>query len=266
MRSETAHVDRFVLQGLPPVEQWPEIRLQKPQFVYPDRLNAAAVLLDGAVERGWGPRPCMGLGDEMWTYQDVQDCANRIAGVLVDDFGIVPGNRVLIRGANAPWVVAAWFAVLKAGAVAVVTMSMLRARELEKVYAKCAPAVSLCAEGLDAALREATDGPLGIWGRSGDLNAAAAAKPAEFDAVDTASTDPALLGSTSGTTGDPKVAVHFHRDLLVIGDAFAPLIGLERFTNYQVKAPNVVCHRFISLRSSHTVNTVGCYRAAWRQT
>ena len=224
MSTQTAHVDRYVLDGLPPRGSWPDITLQEPLFSYPDRLNAAAALLDDAVERGWGARPCMGLGDEMWTYRDMQDCANRVAAVLVEDFGIVPGNRVLLRGANAPWLVAAWFAVLKAGAVAVVTMPLLRSRELAAIYEKCTPAVSLCAQGMDSPLRETSSGPLAIWGPSGDLNAAAAAKSGEFAAVDTASTDPALLASTSGTTGVPKVAVHCHRDLLVIADAFAPLL------------------------------------------
>jgi 2-aminobenzoate-CoA ligase len=220
-------VDRFVLDRLPPAEQWPEITLDESLYSYPDRLNAAAVLLDGAIERGWGQRPCMGLGEDMWTYAAVADCANRIAAVLVDDYGVVPGNRVLLRGPNAPWMVAAWFAVLKAGAVAVTTMPLLRAAELAKSIAKCEPAVSLCAAGLEAELRRATDGPMAIWGPHGDLTAAAAAKSGEFSAVDTAATDPALLASTSGTTGEPKVAVHFHRDLLVIADAFAPILKAQ---------------------------------------
>ncbi len=220
----TAHVDRFVLDRLPPAERWPQIRLDKSLYCYPSRLNAAAVLLDGAIERGWAQRPCMGLGDDMWTYADVADCANRIAAVLVDDYGIVAGNRVLLRGANAPWMVAAWFAVLKAGAVAVTTMPLLRAAELAKVISKCEPAVSLCEAGMEAELQRATGGPIAIWGPDEDLNAAAAAKPGEFAAVDTAATDPALLASTSGTTGEPKVAVHFHRDLLVIADAFEPIL------------------------------------------
>ncbi|WP_419921634.1 AMP-binding protein [Candidatus Poriferisodalis sp.] len=222
--TESAHIDRFVLDGLPPADQWPEITLSEPLFSYPSRLNAATVLLDGAISQGRGQRPCMGLGDDMWTYSDVYDCANRIAAVLAEDFGIVPGNRVLLRGANAPWMVAAWFAVLKAGAVAVTTMPLLRAQELAKVCAKCAPAVSLCAEGLEAALRKATDCPIAIWGPAGDLEAAAATKSGKFTAIDTAATDPALLACTSGTTGVPKVAAHFHRDLLVIADAFAPLL------------------------------------------
>ena len=223
----TAHADRFVLDRLPPREHWPEITLDALPYSYPDRLNAAAVLLDGAIERGWGPRPCMGLGDDMWTYAEVADCANRIAAVLVDGYGVVPGNRVLLRGANAPWMVAAWFAVLKAGAVAVTTMPQLRAAELAKTVATCKPAVSLCAAGLEAELRKATDGPLAVWGPGGDLNAAAATTSGEFAAVDTAANDPALLASTSGTTGVPKIAVHFHRDLLVIDDAFGPILRAQ---------------------------------------
>lgn len=220
----TAHVDRFVLDGLPPAEHWPEIRLDESLYCYPDRLNAADVLLDGAIERGWGSRPCMGLGDDVWTYAEVADCANRLAAVLVDDYGIVPGNRVLLRGPNAPWMVAAWCAVLKAGAVAVTTMPLLRAGELAMVIAKCQPAVSLCAEDLEVELRRATNGQIAVWGPNGGLDAAAAGKSGDFPAVDTAAADPALLACTSGTTGVPKVAVHFHRDLLVIADAFEPIL------------------------------------------
>jgi len=220
----TAHVDRFVLDGLPPAEHWPEIRLDESLYCYPDRLNAADVLLDGAIERGWGSRPCMGLGDDVWTYAEVADCANRLAAVLVDDYGIVPGNRVLLRGPNAPWMVAAWCAVLKAGAVAVTTMPLLRAGELAMVIAKCQPAVSLCAEDLEVELRRATNGQIAVWGPNGGLDAAAAGKSGSFPAVDTAAADPALLACTSGTTGVPKVAVHFHRDLLAIADGMEPIL------------------------------------------
>ncbi|MCY3607385.1 MAG: AMP-binding protein [Acidimicrobiaceae bacterium] len=220
----TAHVDPFVLDRLPPRDEWPQITLDESLYRYPSRLNAAAVLLDGALERGWGPRPAMGLGDDMWTYAEMADCANRIAAVLVEDYGTVPGNRVLLRGSNAPWMVAAWFAVLKAGAVAVTTMPLLRTAELAKVVAKCEPSVSLCAEGLEAELRPATDRPVATWGLNGDLTAAVSAKSGSFVAVDTAATDAALLASTSGTTGEPKVAVHFHRDLLVIADAFESIL------------------------------------------
>ncbi|MFQ5556550.1 MAG: AMP-binding protein [Acidimicrobiales bacterium] len=224
MSTETAHLDRFVIGGLPEPDRWPEITLEHPLYDYPDRLNAATELLDAAVERGWGSRPCTGLGDDMWTYDDLLDRSNRIARVLVEDFGLVTGNRVLLRGPNAPWMVAAWFAVLKVGAVAVVTMPLLREPELRSIYAKCGPVVALCAEGMEEPLRAVTDAPIASWGPHGDLSAAVATKPGSFVDVDTAATDPALLGFTSGTTGEPKAAVHFHRDLLVIADSFQPLL------------------------------------------
>ena len=190
----TAHVDRFVLDRLPPRDEWPQIVLDESLYRYPSRLNAAAVLLDGAIERGWGPRPAMGLGDDMWTYAEVAACADRLAAVLVEDYGIVPGNRVLLRGPNAPWMVAAWFAVLKAGAVAVTTMPLLRAAELSTLMSVCEPSVSLCAEGLEDELRRAANGPIAIWGPNGDLNAAAAGKSGDFAAVDTAATDLRIAG------------------------------------------------------------------------
>ncbi|MEE9415310.1 MAG: AMP-binding protein [Acidimicrobiales bacterium] len=224
MSTETAHIDQFVIDGLPPIGQWPEIILDDPLFDYPDRLNAATELLDSAVERGWGARPCMGLGDELWTYDDMLKTANQIAAVLVEDHGLVPGNRVLIRGANAPWVVAAWYAILKAGAVAVVTMPMLREPELRKIYDKCDPTIALCSVGMQEPLGVFVDTPVALWGEGGDLTNAAANKSGSFSNVDTAATDPALLGFTSGTTGEPKATIHFHRDLLVIADSFQPIL------------------------------------------
>ena len=212
-----------MIDRLPPVEQLPEIIIGE-RYRYPDRLNAATELLDSAIERGWGDRACMGIGETMWTYREVFDVANRIAAVLVEDYGVVPGNRVVIRAANAPWAVAAWFAVLKAGAVAVATMPMLREPELEKIFDKCSPTVSLCDVGLDSPLRAVSERPVALWGDGGDLADAMATRSGRFDNVDTAASDPALLGFTSGTTGEPKAAIHFHRDLLTIADSFQPLL------------------------------------------
>ncbi|MCP3910568.1 MAG: AMP-binding protein [Actinomycetia bacterium] len=226
MAATTAHIDTFVIDRLPPADQWPDLIFSIPEVRHPERLNAAAELLDSAVARGWGDRPCV-TGDGIeWTYADLQTWANRLANVLVDDCGIVPGNRVLLRAPNTPWLVAAWFAVLKAGGVVVATMPLLRASELRKIHDKSLPTVALCDAALDAELN-AADLPIPAlyWGASTDsLEARAEAKPATFANVDTAADDPALLGFTSGTTGEPKAAIHFHRDLLVIADTFQPLL------------------------------------------
>ena len=223
--SDTAHVDRFVLDGLPPTDQWPDLLFQSPESRYPDRLNAAAELLDQAVKhRGWGDRPCMSLESDRWTYLDLLEVSNRAAHVLVEECRVVPGNRVLLRGSNSPSLVAAWFATLKAGCVAVTTMPLARRAELEKIVTKCQPSAALCETGMDGPLREIGGSPVLCWGNDGELDALAAVKPASFINIDTAATDPALLGFTSGTTGEPKATIHFHRDLLAIADAFLPVL------------------------------------------
>lgn len=226
-QAETAHEDTFVLDGLPEPENWPTF-ISAEMYSYPDRMNAATELLDSAIARGWGDRPCMGIGDEMWTYSQLLIWSNQLANVIVDDYGLVPGNRVLLRGPNCPWMIAAWFAVLKAGCVAVATMPMLREPELTKIYNKCAPALAFCEAGMEGPLKTVASTPVACWGEQptefDDLIAAAKTKPTTFANVDTAASDPALLGFTSGTTGDPKATIHFHRDLLIVADAFQPLL------------------------------------------
>ena len=223
--SDTAHVDKFVLDGLPPADQWPDLVFGRPELCYSGRLNAATEILDQAVmDRGWGARPCMGLESVRWTYESLLEASNRMAHVLVDECEVVPGNRVLLRGSNSPELVAAWFATLKVGCVAVTTMPLARRSELQKIITKCQPSAALCQTGVDEPLREIGGFRVLCWGDDGELDGLAAAKPASFINVDTAATDPALLGFTSGTTGEPKAAIHFHRDLLAIADTFLPLL------------------------------------------
>ena len=129
-------VDTFARDHLPPREQWPEFLFELPELQFAARLNCAVELLDRAIERGWGERVCV-LGDGVrWSYADLLAQANRIARVLVEDLGLVSGNRVLLRGANSPWLAACWFGVVKAGGIAVGTMPLLRARELTTIVHK----------------------------------------------------------------------------------------------------------------------------------
>ncbi len=225
--NNTAHVDTFVIDGMPARENWPDF-IGQDLYSYPERLNAATELLDTAIDRGWGDRPCMGIGDSMWTYAELLAWSNRLANVLIDDYGLAPGNRVLLRGPNTPWMIAAWFAILKTGCVAVATMPMLREPELIKIYKKSSPALALCQAGMEQPLTTVADTPVSCWGSEetefADLIAQAEAKPDTFTNVDTLASDPVLLGFTSGTTGDPKATVHFHRDLLIIADAIAPVL------------------------------------------
>ncbi len=223
----TSHVDTFVLDRLPAPELCPRIDLTGVAGLeYPDALNAGAELLDHWVAAGHGDRVALHHAGGAWTYQRLFETANRIAHVLVDDCGLVPGGRVLLRAANQPMLVACWFAVIKAGGVAVTTMPLLRARELADIIEQAA----LTSAVTDA--RVATDLETAMRGRAGacvlrfgddaadSLEARMAGKPAAFDNVKTASCDPAIIAFTSGTTGRGKGTVHTHRDLLVVADTY----------------------------------------------
>jgi 2-aminobenzoate-CoA ligase len=221
----TAHRDAFARDHLPPRDQWPELIFELPELKYPERVNCARVLLDDAIAEGCGERIALRFGAGAWTYRELLERANQIAHVLVDDMGLVSGNRVLLRGVNGPMLVAAWFAVLKAGGVAVTTMPMLRAHEIEVMALKAkidhvVCEAKLCGEVESAAKATGLLRRMTSYG-AGELEGRAAPKPKVFDNVDTAVDDVALLAFTSGTTGDPKATMHFHRDVLAMADTVA---------------------------------------------
>jgi 2-aminobenzoate-CoA ligase len=227
MRS--AHVDSFARDNLPPPDQLPEFLFELPELRFPERLNCAAELLDRHVDEGRGERICIRApGGLVWTYAELREKADRIAHVLTAEMGLVPGNRVLLRAANTPMLAACWFAVMKAGGIAVTTMPLLRAAELRPIVAKARITHALCDAGLDAALREAADGSdtlrqLAFFGGDcgpGSLEAAMARQPARFATLDTAADDCCLFAFTSGTTGVPKATMHFHRDVMAICACF----------------------------------------------
>ncbi len=225
--SPSAHIDTFARERLPAAADWPEMFLALPELYYPQRMNAGVELLDAAVARGWGGRPCIRFGKDVWTYSDLLDRANRIARVLVKDCGLVPGNRVLLRAANNPMMVACWFAVLKAGGVAVATMPLLRAKELGYILTKAQVTLALCdarlAEEMEKAKAAASvckDIVYFNGDASDGLEKRMAGKPALFDNCPTAADDVALIAFTSGTTGPAKGTMHFHRDVMAICDAF----------------------------------------------
>src|SRR5262245_29252465 len=213
--------DTFARDNLPPPERWPEFLFELPELQFAPRLNCAAELLDRAIARGWGERVCV-IGDGVrWTYADLLAQANRIARVLVEDLGLVSGNRVLLRGANSPMLAACWFGVVKAGGIAVGTMPLLRARELTTIVHKGQVTHALCDAKLAHELQLAqpacpTLRQVALYhdDTATGLEARAAAKADGFDAVDTAVDDVCLIAFTSGTTGQPKGTMHFHRDVL----------------------------------------------------
>jgi 2-aminobenzoate-CoA ligase len=228
--SPSAHVDSFTRDSLPPASQWPVFEFTLPELQYPDRLNAGAALIDRAVERFGADRTAVLAPDgTRWSYGELQTRANQVAQVLAEDLGLLPGNRVLLRSPNNPWTVAAWLGVLKAGGVVVTTMHALRAPELEPIIAKTKPSAALVdhrfADDVDLALRSLGAGavPVVRYGGEGadDLTERAASKSGTFKAVPTAADDVALLGPTSGSTGVPKITMHFHRDILANADTFA---------------------------------------------
>jgi 2-aminobenzoate-CoA ligase len=246
-QQHSAHIDRFARDRLPPPELWPDLDTDCLRALgYPARLNCAVELLERNAA-AHGDRVALVFPGGRWTYAELNERANRIAHVLVADLGMVPGNRVLLRGPNHPMMVACWFAVLKAGGIVVCTMPLLRARELAFIIERAHIAIALtdarfAAEletartaGDRTAMRAAAGGAAGpaadplhhvVYFNGEDSNGASLearmmAKPAAFDAVDTAADDIAIIAFTSGTTGRAKATMHFHRDMLAVCDTFS---------------------------------------------
>ncbi|WP_063837077.1 AMP-binding protein [Phaeacidiphilus oryzae] len=224
--SPSAHTDTFCRDRLPPGELWPVLR----PLPVPARLNCATELLDVSALRFGQDRPCLRTpGGGLWTYGDLLRRSNRIARVLTERYGLVPGNRVLLRGPNNPWLVASWFAVLRAGGVVVTSVPLLRAGEVAALAEVTRPDLALCdhrwTEEAEAGLASASPGtPLVRYGDPDspeDLIALARKAAEDFAPVPTAPDDVALLAPTSGTTGQPKATAHFHRDVLAVADTFS---------------------------------------------
>ena len=230
-RTPSAHVDTFAADNLPPKSAWPPMSYDVlPELAaYPARMNCATELLDKQAAK-FGERPAYWYGSERWTYNDLLETSNRIANVLTEDLGVRPGNRVMLRAPNNPLYVASWFAVTKVGAIAVATMPLLRWRELTFMADKARIELALCDKRLDEEMERTlknsstlkrvvyfyaeADDPMG-------LESLMARRSTEFTNVDTAADDVCLVAFTSGTTGEPKGCVHFHRDVLAICDTFS---------------------------------------------
>ncbi len=228
MLGPSAHIDTFSRDGLPAMEHWPEFLLN--QYKYPEYLNAAVELTDKMVAKGFGDFTALIGNGRRRTYKELSDWTNRLAHVLADDLGVKPGNRVLIRSANNPAMVACWLAATKVGAVVVNTMPMLRASELAKIVDKAEISHALCDTRLmdemascakHSGFLKTVVGFDGTSNHDAELDRLALEKPVQFSAVRTGRDDVALLGFTSGTTGDPKATMHFHRDLLIVADGYA---------------------------------------------
>lgn len=223
----TAHVDLFARSHLPPRDQWPDLIFDFPELHYPEKMNCATRLLDRHIAEEDGNRRAIVWPGGEWTYEQLQTKANQIAAVLVDDLGIVPGNRVLLRGFNGPMLAACWFAVMKAGAIAITAMPLYRETELKHIVEKASVHHALCDLRLADALDAGVSGLAGFTTKyfgdeSADgLEAAMESKPSAFKNVESAAEDVALIAFTSGTTGKAKATMHFHRDVLAVCDTFA---------------------------------------------
>ncbi|MEJ6501248.1 MAG: AMP-binding protein [Rhodobacterales bacterium] len=224
----TGHVDTFSRDNLPPADQWPDFLLE--DFPYPDYLNIGVALTDAMVEKGFGDNTALIGNGRQRTYKELADWTNKMAHALVEDYGVRPGNRVLIRSANNPAMVACWLAATKAGAVVVNTMPMLRAGELGQIIDIAEVEFALCdsrmmdeivACGKTSKFLKTIVSFDGTANHDAELDRMALSKSVKFQAVRTGRDDVALLGFTSGTTGKPKATMHFHRDMLIIADGYA---------------------------------------------
>ncbi len=225
--TRSGHIDTFARDHLPAPELWPDFIFSRPELQYPARLNCVGPFLDRWVDEGRGDEPCMLGLNESYTYRELQQLVNRIANVLVHELGLVAGGRVLLRSANNPMMVAAYLAVLKAGGIVVATMPLLRAKELTYPIQKACISLALCDVKLsDEMERARLSAPelkrIVYWGAGGgdSLESLIANASPTFEAVDTAADDVCLIAFTSGTTGEPKGTVHFHRDMLAVCDGF----------------------------------------------
>lgn len=232
----TAHVDTFARDHLAPLEDWPAFDFSLPdgsRIQYPERMNCAVELLDRMVAAGFGEYRCINGDDAALTYRELLERANRIARVLVDDLGLEPGNRVLLRGPNNAATVACWYAVLKAGGIVVTTMPLLRATELHYIIVKARISHCLCdyrfLDDLQAGIERVRQSDCGLnpilvpygGGTDEDILLRAVGKSPTFENIETFRDDVALIAFTSGTTGQAKGCVHFHRDVLLICDGYA---------------------------------------------
>lgn len=244
MLGPSGHVDTFARDRLPPADQWPRIDLAG--FDYPEWLNCAVELTDRMVERGFGDNVALIGNGRQRTYKELTDWSNRLAHALVEHYGVKPGNRILIRSANNPAMVACWLAATKAGAVVVNTMPMLRAGELSQIVERAEISLALCDTRLmdelvscakTSKFLKAVVGFDGTANHDAELDRVALSKRVKFTGPPTGRDDVALIGFTSGTTGEPKGAIAFHRDILIIADGYAKEILQVRPDDIFVGSP-----------------------------
>ena len=215
--------DNFAQNNLPEPSFQPDyLFLDLPQFNHPENLNCVERLLDDHIANGKGSNVCLKTFSETWTYNDLFEKSNQIAHVLVDDLGLQPGNRVLLRSCNNPMMVACWFAILKVGGIVVATMPLLRSKELKTLIDCAEISHVICDSSLADEINLVKSDFLKSvsFYRNGSIDELMQSKPKTFQNYNTKADDVAIIGFTSGTTGNPKMTAHYHKDILNICEAF----------------------------------------------
>jgi len=222
------YTDNFAHDNLPSIDLQPDYLCDLPQFQHPEMLNCVERLLDNHIKKGNGDAVCIRTFEESWTYNNLFEKANQIAHVFIDDLGLVSGNRVLLRSANNPMMVACWFAVLKAGGIVVSTMPLLRSKELTTIIDCAEISIAISDSDLADEMNQVESKFLKITSffRNGDLDKLTQYKPKNFENYHSKADSVCLIGFTSGTTGLPKMTAHYHKDILNICEAF-PVYSLQ---------------------------------------
>lgn len=221
------YIDNFAQKHLPHPDLQPDYLTNDPDFDFSNIENCVERLLDIHILEGRGNKIAIQTFDSQWTYQDLYIKSNQIAHVLTDELGFKTGNRVLIRSANNPMLVAIWFGILKAGGIVVSTMPLLREKELTTMIESAEISHVFCEESLTEALNAVESSFLkeiitfnpNISSKC-NLEKLTKNKPTHFENFIAGPDNVALIGFTSGTTGKPKMTAHFHKDILLICEAF----------------------------------------------
>ena len=242
MTQRTSHSDPFIFDRLPPEKYWPEMDYSVlPELSdYSETLNVATELLDKALLRGWGDNPAVHYEGITWTYSQLLEKSNQIANLLVTRYGMVSGERVILRSGNHPMLIAAWFAVLKVGGVAISSMPVLRERELIYMMDKAKVQIAISdiklSEDIEKAQQNCSSLRDIIYFGDGDnpLENQMQDQSKDFENLSTFAHDPAIIGFTSGSTGTPKGTVHFHRDIIAVADTFIKYV-------VKIRPSDIVC-------------------------